>query len=230
MADSDIIVGGLTAVGGIGHVALRWSQPIDTHTPGGLPYLQKSAVEVWAGPTNDRGAVTTVKIGEEGDANGFLHSGLARGETHYYWIRARNRAGRYGEWHPLSQTGGLVGAESNSQFLLSPTGYLINTNGLIEQWGYTTWGAMEIPNQSQPKIRRLSFSIPFPNELFNFTPVGGPHSELNNQTLIPVPILFSLDELTLSHASMFAITIDGTYSHFISLSDSAPIRWRAIGY
>lgn len=224
MADSDIIVGGLTAVGGIGQVALRWSQPIDTHTPGGLPYLQKAAVEVWAGPANDRGAVTTVKIGEEGDANGFLHSGLARGETHYYWIRARNRAGRYGEWHPLSSYGGVHATES-SILVAADTGYFSTPNGMLEQWGRLN-AITDLPLDANRR-RVLTFPVPFETKCVDF--ILTPGESLSPGLHI---ISFNVKEITPAGVRFNGVVYRDSGIAYLGLSEYAdtPLGWRALGY
>lgn len=164
MADSDITVDGLTATGGVGQVSLTWNTPVDPHTPGGLPALQFEATEIWAGPSNDRDALSTVKIGETSSTQ-FIHSGLSRGESNFYWIKPRQR-GRvpsdgsevHGEWSPPSATGGVAGTELNTSLLLGPEGYWERPpNGaLIENWGSVVTRA-----DGEPVL--VDFPKPFPN-------------------------------------------------------------------
>lgn len=117
MADSSITVSALTASPGIGHVALQWSFS-DPHTPGGLPQLQLAAVELWASTTNDRDA-TAAKVAEGRD--NALHPALTEGATWYYWIKARDNAGQYGDWYPAGATAGVqvtVGFAASAGFTL----------------------------------------------------------------------------------------------------------------
>lgn len=175
MADSDITVGGLTAVGGVGQIALSWDKPIDPHSPGGLPYLQLGAVEVWSAASNDRALAT--KISESGDANSFVHAGLSRGEQRWYWIRPRNRAGSYGEWHPTSATGGVEGVESNNIYLFGQDGFFRNTNGFLTQWGRAVSSTITIdlfdgggiiPHAG---LVRAIYTVPF-EQVFSFNAIA----------------------------------------------------------
>lgn len=132
MADSDITVNGLTASGGVGQVALTWDPAVDPHTPGGLPYLQMSTIEVWAAASNNRAAAT--QIGESAGTR-LVESGLTRAQQRYYWIRPRNKSGLYGEWNPISDVGGVGGQEANNIYDHSTNGYEKSPNGLLFQWG-----------------------------------------------------------------------------------------------
>lgn len=105
MADSDITASGLAATQGTGSVALQWS--ITNPNDGGLDYLDLALVEVWASATNNRAAGS--KVGEVAKGqNTFVHT-LAAGTLRYYWVRPKNRAGYYGDWHPLSASAGVSG-------------------------------------------------------------------------------------------------------------------------
>jgi hypothetical protein len=101
MAASDITVSGLTATSGRGIVVLNWSVS-DRHSPSGRPYLQLDRVEIWASNTNDR--ATATKIAESiSNASEPVFGSINR----YYWARARNTSGLYGDWHPASATDGV---------------------------------------------------------------------------------------------------------------------------
>lgn len=175
---SDIVLSGLTATGGAGQVKLTWDIATDPHPRGlGLPYLAYAAGEVFAAPSNDRSLA--VKVGE--GQSDFLHTGLSRGATYYYWVRARNAAAvpDYGAWFPVSATGGVIGSENNSDYVaLQPMnatalnlngtfnsvanafgGYWRTPNGLIFQWGFLT----QPPNC----FVQFFFPIVFPNDLFS---------------------------------------------------------------
>ena len=105
MADSDITASGLAASEGTGSVALQWS--VTNPNELGLAYLDLALVEVWASATNNRAAGS--KIGEVAKGqNTFVHT-LDGGTTRYYWVRPKNAAGYYGDWHPLSASAGVSG-------------------------------------------------------------------------------------------------------------------------
>lgn len=115
MPDSDITVSGLVATPGIGHIALQWSY--DDPNVDGLPYLALDQVEVWAAASNDRSLAAKVA---EGRTNA-LHVALVEGATWFYWIKARNRSGRYGDWHPSSAAAGVqttVGYAASAAYAL----------------------------------------------------------------------------------------------------------------
>lgn len=107
MADSDIVLSGLTIKPGLAQNVLDWV--IDDPNADGLPPLQLAAVEIWWATTNNRSGA--LQIGEVAGTQ-FVHGGLtgiAQTQTHYYWIRARNRAGYHGEWEPQGATSGADG-------------------------------------------------------------------------------------------------------------------------
>ena len=133
MANSNIVISNLTATGGLGQIALKWDL-VDPNI-GGLPYLQFRITEVWASRTNN--FATATKIGEA-TANAFVHAGLARGETWYYWIVPRDRSNLEGARFPASLTAGVSGTETNSDARLTETGFFKNSNGLLEQWGFAS--------------------------------------------------------------------------------------------
>ena len=101
MADSSILVSGLAAIGGVGQVALTWSVGIVPC----LSYLMLDKVEIWASPTTNRAGAT--KVGEILGTN-WVHVGLSRSTTRFYWIRARDFGGNLGEWYPVSATAGIA--------------------------------------------------------------------------------------------------------------------------
>lgn len=179
---SDIELSGLTATGGAGQIKLTWEVANDPHPRGlGLPYLAYAAGEVFAAISNDRSVA--VKVGE--GQTDFLHTGLSRGATNYYWVRARNANAvpDYGEFFPVSSTAGVLGTETNADFVsfqtMTATAYNISggtfnsiataeggfwrtPNGLIFQWGRIT----------QPANCFIFFEFPivFPGTLFALIP------------------------------------------------------------
>lgn len=105
MATSVIAVSGLVATGGAGQINLEWSysDPIN----GAIPNIALDAVEVHAADTNDRAGASQVAEG----VVSAIHSGLPRAAVRYYWIRARNKLGNYGDWYPSGATSGVSGTE-----------------------------------------------------------------------------------------------------------------------
>lgn len=104
MADSDIVVSGLATAAGISYNALSYTT-VDPHEDG-LLNQALDVVEVWAALANNRSVATKVA---EGNKTNALHVALGNAETWFYWIRARNKQGYYGEWHPSGATSGVQG-------------------------------------------------------------------------------------------------------------------------
>lgn len=107
MADSNIVVSGLAATGGVGQVALTWS----VTEASCRSYLRLDKVEIWAASNNNR--ANAAKVGEIFGAQ-FVHAGLNRSTTRYYWVRARDASGNLGEFYPESATGGIVGTTTSN--------------------------------------------------------------------------------------------------------------------
>lgn len=100
MADSEIVVDSLTAIGGTQAIVLNFTITDPTQ----LQYLYFDKVEIWAAASNNR--ATAVQVGE-GSGPQFIHTGLAVSTTRYYWARAKDNSGLLGEWYPVSATGGV---------------------------------------------------------------------------------------------------------------------------
>lgn len=109
MPDSDITCSGLIATSGVGQVVLAWT--VSDPNQAGLPYLTLGTVEVWAAAANDR--ASAAKIGEA--LSSLTHAGVPPGETRFYWVRARNASGLYGDWFPLSATAGVAATAGTAQ-------------------------------------------------------------------------------------------------------------------
>lgn len=107
MADSNIVVSGLAATGGVGQVALTWS----VTEASCRSYLQLDKVEVWASTNNNR--ANAVKVGEIFGTQ-FVHAGLNRSTSRYYWIRARDVSGNLGDFAPAGATAGVVGTTTSN--------------------------------------------------------------------------------------------------------------------
>lgn len=107
MADSDITVSNLATAPGIGVNRLSWTVN-DPHAKG-VAYLRLDVVEVFRASSNNRALASKVA---EGKTNA-IDVGLAGGQTYFYWVRARNQSGLYGDWSPSSATGGVSGTVAN---------------------------------------------------------------------------------------------------------------------
>lgn len=205
MPDSDITVDGLVVTGGAGQISLTWNSPVDEHTSrGGLPYLQLAAIEIWASRANNRDLPSPIMLGEQPNANTFVHAPVGRGETWYYWLRPRDRSRQYGEWHPISPTSGVKGTESNSDVLFATNGYWRNPAGLILQWGIATAQA------GTPTT--IAFPLAFPNQCFS---VHATPTEMTQLCLYGHP----------SDASF-----PGRTGFRFSLSAASSVNWFSIGY
>lgn len=167
MADSDITLSGLTATGGPLQVKLDWAAPHDPNRRA-QPYLQFDAAEVWAGAVNNRDTSAS-KIGET-NSRAFIHGGLSRGRSSYYWIRPRNQAGLFGDWHPSSSTAGIVGSESNNDAASSDIDSCQIPNGPLIQWGSGRTDGIGNATLTWPK--------PFSKKLFNVFPVADSNSRV----------------------------------------------------
>lgn len=148
MADSNITLSSLTITPGFGQTFAKWD--VDDPNVDGLPYLKYAAGELCSATANDRADVSFAKVAEGlVDAIHVVNDGMAR----WYWVKARNVAGGYGEFYPSSATGGVAAAATAS---IGTNGYLTHPNGVIEQWG-----------EESTAFTNFSFSIPFPNHCLN---------------------------------------------------------------
>ena len=202
-------------------VVLTWSAH-DPHSPGGLPYLMLATIEVWASQTDD--FATATKIGET-VANMYVHTGLSRGASWYYWLKPRNNAGYYGDVYPSG--GGVVGTEA-SILLPGETGVFSAANGMIEQWGIVV-GAETLPiDPDGDGHRLLTFPMAFPTLCVWFGVVGWK---------VPIdeehPIAFNIRSITKTTASFSAfILLPGGGFARITASEywGTRLSWRALGY
>lgn len=101
MATSNITVTSLTLISGRANAVLNF---VVTDPNVGRYKLELDAVEIWASATNDRTAAS--KIGE--GIGQIVETAIAQG-LRYYWAKARNGYGNYGDWYPSSPTGGVSG-------------------------------------------------------------------------------------------------------------------------
>lgn len=206
MADSDITVNGLAAAGGVGQIALAWNPAVDPHSPGGLPYLQLATIEVWAAPSNNR--ALSAQIGESAGTR-LIESGLARAERRYYWLRPRNKAGLFGEWHPLSDIGGVAGQEANNQYDLSTNGYYKFPNGLLFQWGQLV---------SSGSVTNSPWNVPF-TSVFHF-------NATTPQKSVLVPVMLNV---TSYDTSGFSLTTTYLISGSFFAASGQAVTWFALG-
>lgn len=109
---SQITVSDLASAGGVGQVALAWTNGED-HC---LSYRRRAVVEIWAATSNNRALATKV-----GESAGNFFSHVASRQTRYYWARVRDVSGGNGPWFPDSATAGVAGlAEQAASADLAP--------------------------------------------------------------------------------------------------------------
>lgn len=97
---SNITVSGLVVAPGVQQSYAQWE--VDDPNVNGLPYLQLDRVELWAHTSNDRSGAS--KVAEGITFANHVYTGL---NPLYYWIRARDKEGQYGDWYPSSSTAGI---------------------------------------------------------------------------------------------------------------------------
>lgn len=91
MADSDITIVGLQAVGGVNQILLSWA--IDDPNADGLTYLRFDHADIYASDSADMSG--EAKIGEA--SNAFVELPIAFEVTRYYQVVAIDRSDRSGE-------------------------------------------------------------------------------------------------------------------------------------
>lgn len=207
MANSDITVSGLTAIDDVAGIKLQWT--VNDPWPKEMHY-SLDAVEVWASATNNRASAT--KIGE--GRTDFSHAGLSRGETRYYWCRARDKIVQggpfYGEWYPVSPTAGVQGTELSGDVSIGTSGYWKIPNGLIFQWGVNAFG-----NGGGGLPTTVTFSTAFPNACIQVVASGQAGSVYDTT--------FACDTYTTT-------TFKGYAHDHTGASVIAGAAWIAIGY
>lgn len=147
MADSDIAIVGLQAIGGVSQIVLSWA--VDDPNVSGLPYLRFDHAEVQYSLSADMSS--PVSLGTAFTA--FVDLPVSRGETRYYQVRAINQSDQEGEWSATASANEISGDVS----VTAPdSGYWKLPNGLIFQWG------IQSPDIGSDSI---SFLLPFPNAI-----------------------------------------------------------------
>jgi hypothetical protein len=149
---STITVSSLAATAGYGQNFLSWNY---SNPNSGLTGMHLDAIEVWAATANDRTAASKI---DERKASQFVHV-FNDGDPRWYWARARDNWGNFGDWFPSSPTAGITAGDTAS---LGQNGYIKHAGGLIEQWGrdaLTGGGASTT----------ITFPIAFPNQCFQVT-------------------------------------------------------------
>lgn len=226
MADSQITVSGLQAVGGANQIALAWNPPNDPNR-NGLPYLRLAAIEVFAGGTNNRDAAT--KVGES-SANSFTHLNVARAASFYYWIKPRDQSGLYGDWFPASRTGGVLGRETNVNALLQGNGFFRYADGRVEEWGLSQSANTLVEGETHDGVIAKNFQTTF-SQIFGLHGMAITRSDLGGQI-----VTFPIDQ-QVAYVALCSVTTTGFVMRVIAPTSTgipAPINgslvyWRAYG-
>jgi hypothetical protein len=206
-AVSDITVAALTAISDVAGIKLQWSY--SDPRSGALPNIALDANEVWAATVNNRADGSFAKVGE--GITDFLHAGLSRGATRYYWVRARDKIGGLGAFYPSGATSGVSGTEASGDVLIATNGYWKHPSGLIIQWGYDA--------DSGSGDTTVTYPTPFPNSVFS---VVCTHQWGSNTTFYGVNVS-SVGNSSFA-ASYFQITAGGL------VHGGGFMRWIATGY
>jgi hypothetical protein len=121
MASSDITVAALAVTPTLRGNKCAWTY--NDPRANALPNIGLDMVEVYASITNDR--ATASKIGE--GITDFVHAGLIEDATWYYWIKARDYLGSFGDWYPASSSAGVAAKAIG----LSGIVFSLNNGGLV---------------------------------------------------------------------------------------------------
>lgn len=194
MASSDISILGLQATGGVNQIVLQWA--VNDPNVEKLPYFRFDAAEVWAATSSSM--VGATKIGEASTA--FVHLPIARGETRFYQVRARDVSGRLGAF-----TAPVGGTEISGDVLLATNGYWKNPNGLILQWG-------SVPVTG---LQTIAFPTPFPHACFTLVAIP--------RTILPLVIYNFLVSFTRFDFTFFCANNSGGAA-------TTTIQWLAVGH
>jgi hypothetical protein len=112
MADSDIIVSGLTVTGGRGTLSTAWVvTPPSPPSPGAaLPYLALDHFELWVSATDFTGAT---KAADVFDLN-YTMQGVAGSTTRNFWVCAVDKAGNKSAFYPATTAAGISGTSAGA--------------------------------------------------------------------------------------------------------------------
>ena len=93
----------LTATGIVFGIELKWT------IPQAISPIEKT--EIWYSQTNNR--ADAILLGQFAyPQNKHTMMGLAAGARFYFWGRVQDKLGEYGDWYPLSSSGGVMGVSS----------------------------------------------------------------------------------------------------------------------
>lgn len=117
---SDITISALTAVGGVGQIALS-ATPLAPSGMSCLPYMSAVKIEFWSSTSGSFGSASKIGVSEVGI---LVQGGLPAQTARYYWARAIDPGGNLGEIYP---TGSGITAATIS---VTPADGSIGTNQL----------------------------------------------------------------------------------------------------
>jgi hypothetical protein len=205
VADSDITIVGLQAIGGVSQIVASWS--FDDPNAGGLPYLRFKKAEVRYSLSASMSS--PVSLGFASTA--IVDLPVPRGEQRFYQARAIDQSDQEGEWC------GIVPArEISGDVLIATNGYWKLPSGLILQWGLSQ--VSDLNGHAS-----ANFSIPFPHQCFVCVGV----TTNNNPAAV---VSAGLEDLR-SDFAVFRLTAVFDFSGFVlDVSVGVPVWFIAVGY
>lgn len=128
MADSDITIVGLQAIGGVSQIVLSWA--VNDPNINGLPYLRFQKAEVQYSLSADMSS--PISLGYASTAMADVP--VSRGETRYYQARAINLSDQTGEWSAVVSANEISGDVD----IVGIAGFWRLPSGLTFEWGNAT--------------------------------------------------------------------------------------------
>lgn len=214
MADSDITIVGLQAIGGQGQIALSWA--INDPNALRLPYLRFDKTEVRRSLAADMSSPISLGFA----TTAIVDLPVPRGERRYYQARALNASGQAGEWGAVA-----TDREISGDVLVASPGYWKLPSGLILQWGFSA-------ASDASGLAVATFAIPFPNDVF--VAIGLTQNGLSVFPYTTVSV--ALNNLQLTYAIFFLSAVTrvspyGVASNVIQeIVVGSRVWWIAIGY
>lgn len=205
MADSDIAIVGLQAIGGVSQIVISWS--FDDPNASGLPYLRFKKAEVQYSHLADMSS--PVSLGFASTA--LVDLPVPRGEYRYYRSRAIDQSDQAGEWSAVASA-----REISFDISIAQNGYWKLPNGLIFQWGLSSLSDVN-------GTAVATFPIQFPGGAL----IAVATTANNNPGLV---VSIGLQLLTSSYAEFRLTNVFEGVGLVLSAVSGAPCWWFAVGY